>query len=731
MKTTSVKTIESASIRFGREICGDLAQAERREWWLANGLGAYAAGTIAGTLTRRYHGLLIAPVNPPLGRHLLFAKAEATLSDGVNTWPLSSNRWAGGAIAPRGYLHIESFHLDGRMPVWRYAIGDSIVEQRIWMEPGANTTYVAFRSEGRRGLRLQLKLLVNARDHHGNAQPWQFNPVIEADGRALRVLHPNWFALHFRAHGGALASSEQGSRLRDANVRESSAAPPARVASAVSSSSDDRTPVSDSGGAFTTTHDWFENFDLALEQERGLPASDAHLCVGVIDFDLQPGVWIGISASPDKPASNYLEEAMRRFRNHDAGLLRRAKVLLPEWLSAPARLDQLLLASDTFLFARPLPNVPAGESIIAGYPWFGDWGRDTMIALPGLTLATGRFESALNILQTFARFVDRGMLPNVFPGAGDKPEYNTVDAALWYVEAWRAYVAATADRAALREVFGVLESIIRAHRDGTRYGIGMDSDGLLRAGETGVQLTWMDAKVGDWVVTPRIGKPVEINALWYNALVCMSEFARQLNLPADDYRELAERARAGFQRFQNADNGGLFDVIDGPQGPDAAVRPNQIFAVSLPFSPLSAGAQAGVVALCGAELLTSYGLRSLSQAHADFRPHYVGGVWERDGAYHQGPVWPWLLGHYALAEYRVTGDADLAQSQLAPLQDHLLDAGLGTISEIFDGATPHTPRGAPAQAWSVACALEAWLRLERAKREQANISQQATEAATI
>jgi 4-alpha-glucanotransferase len=423
-------------------------------------------------------------------------------------------------------------------------------------------------------------------------------------------------------------------------------------------------------------------------------------------------------ASLNANASVYLEEALRRAQARDVGQLRRAQVQVPELLGAPKWLDQLVLAADNFVFSRPLPDVPDGESVIAGYPWFGDWGRDTMIALPGLTLATGRFDTARRILETFARFVDRGMLPNVFPGAGDKPEYNTVDAALWYIEAWRAYVDALDDIGSLKRVFPVLESIVDWHLKGTRYGIGVDAaDGLVKAGEDGVQLTWMDAKVGDWVVTPRIGKPVEINALWFNALNVMAGFARRLKLPAERYRELAAKAREGFSRFVRQDGDGLNDVIDGPWGDDVTLRPNQIFAVSLPHSPLDAQLQRRVVEVVGRELLTSYGLRSLNPGHADYRPQYRGGVWERDGSYHQGPVWAFLLGHYALAEHRTFGDAAAAQARLDPLRDHLLDAGLGTVSEILDGASAHTPRGAPSQAWSVACTLEAWWKLEKAKRE--------------
>ena len=616
-----METTHAPIIRFGREICGDIEQAERREWWLANGLGAYAAGTIAGTLTRRYHGLLIAPVNPPLGRHLVVAKADATLSDGVDSWPLFSNRWGGGMIAPAGHLNIESFELDGRIPVWRFACAGLRLEQRIRMEQGANTTYVAFRllpdgGQPQRPLSLNIKLLVNAHDHHGSARSGEFNPVIESGGTDLLVRFPDWFALTLRARGGIIHSR----------------------------------------------HEWYENFDLPAERSRGLSDRDNHLCVGEAALQLLPGEWVGVVASLDANPSPYLDEALRRARAADAGNLKRARVQVPELAQAPAWVDQLTLATASFIFARPLPEVPDGESVIAGYPWFGDWGRDTMIALPGLTLASGRFETARRILQTFARFVDQGMLPN---------------------------------------------------------GIGVDaSDGLLRAGAPGVQLTWMDARVGDWVVTPRAGKPVEINALWFNALESMVQLADLLKRSREPYRTLALQVRQAFQRFVNEDAGGLYDVLDGPNGDDPSVRPNQIFAVSLPFSPLDRVIQERVVRQCGAELLTSYGLRSLTPSHADYKPYYRGGVWERDSSYHQGPAWGWLLGHYALAEFRVFGDAQSAQARLDPLRDHLLDAGLGTVSEIFDGGPPHTPGGAPSQAWSVACTLEAWWRLEKAKKQK-------------
>jgi len=337
-----------------------------------------------------------------------------------------------------------------------------------------------------------------------------------------------------------------------------------------------------------------------------------------------------------------------------------------------------------------------------------------MISLPGLTLATGRSETARRILETFASFVSQGMLPNVFPGAGDRADYNTADASLWFFEAWRTYFDATADLAALRRVFPILSDMIEWHRKGTRYGIGVDpTDGLLKAGAAGVQLTWMDAKVGDWVVTPRSGKPVEINALWYNALRAMGSFAGRLAEP-DSFSAPADIVKRSFARFVRPDGEGLYDVIDGPNGDDASIRPNQILAVSLPHSPLNSDDQARVVRVCRHHLLTAYGLRSLAPGSPEYHKRYGGSVLERDGGYHQGPVWAWLLGPFSLAVYRVTGDAEAAQAVLASISDALRDQAVGTLGEIFDGDPPHHPRGAPAQAWSVACTLDAWRLLEHA-----------------
>lgn len=651
------------NIHFGREICSDYQQSSRREWWLANGLGGYAAGTIAQSLTRRYHGLLIAPTQPPLGRHLIFSKADATLHDGEKSYPLFSNCWGSGVVEPSHCAYLESFKLYGTTPIWRYVIDDLIVEQCIWMEQGHNTTYVAWRlvneNEVERPITLTVDLLVNQRDHHSESHTWNFNPYIEGEGTHISLRQNGHPALYFKSSSGKLM----------------------------------------------TEHQWIEDFALIQETERGLADRDAHLCIAHYSVQLCKE-WNGVMASLEKEASIYITEALRRRNAHDVAQLTRAGMLVPELCETPCWVRQLLIATDSFLIARPLESFPYGESVIAGYPWFGDWGRDTMIALPGLTLKTGRFSSAKNILMTFAQYVDQGMLPNTFPEHDVQPQYNTVDATLWYIEAWRSYLSATNDLAGLKEIYPLLVEIIDWHVRGTRYGIGVDAqDDLLRAGEAGTQLTWMDAKVGDWVVTPRHGKPVEVNALWYNALECMAAFSRQLKKEDHLYVVLAAQVRNSFVRFSKPE-GGLYDVLDGASEFDDSIRPNQIFAVSLHYSPLDKKTQLRVVKEVAKHLLTPYGLRTLSPEHPNYHPRYQGGIWERDSAYHQGTVWAWLLPHFALAEHRVTDNAELALSRLDSIRDHFTEAGLGTISEIFDGDYPHTPRGAPAQAWSVVCVLE-------------------------
>jgi predicted glycogen debranching enzyme len=563
-------------------------------------------------------------------------------------------------VAPAGYHHIERFWLEGTTPAWSYACADALLEKRVWMQPGSNTTYIRY--DLRRAsapLALSIKALVNYRDYHALTRAGDWRMDIQPVIHGLRVTAFEGATPFYLLSAGADARPE---------------------------------------------HAWYRDFLLRQEAYRGLDTLDDALYAGEFTALLEVGASLTLVASAEPEPNLDGQEAPQLRQDYEHGLLRRAGQT-----GAPPWIRQLVLAADQFIVRRATPDDAEGRSVIAGYPWFGDWGRDTMISLPGLTLTTGRPEVAASVLRTFARYMDRGMLPNRFPDAGETPEYNTADATLWYFEAIRAYHAATGDDGLLRELYPVLREIVAWHRRGTRYSIHVDpADGLLYAGEPGVQLTWMDAKVGDWVVTPRIGKPVEINALWYNALRSMAEFARLLNEPAEDYEALAEQSRSGFARFWNPVAGYCYDVIDGPFGDDPALRPNQLLAVSLPHSPLAPAQQAAVVEVCGRELLTSHGLRSLAPNNPAYIGRYGGDGRQRDAAYHQGTVWGWLIGPFVAAHLRVHRDSAAARAFLAPFAHHLTDHGLGSVSEIFDGDPPFTPRGCIAQAWSVAEVLRTW-----------------------
>ena len=455
-------------------------------------------------------------------------------------------------------------------------------------------------------------------------------------------------------------------------------------------------------------HNWYYGFDLAVERYRGLSDREDHLHAATFEVKLNPGESLTFVASTEQQLLLNGAAALQ-LRHAQEQKLIQWQVPLANAQQPPAWITQLVLAADQFIVDRPLPDEPNGKTIIAGYHWFSDWGRDTTIALPGLTLSTGRPEVARSIIRTFAKYVDRGMLPNRFPDAGETPDYNSVDATLWYFEAVRAYYSATQDDDLLQNLFPVLAEIIDWYCRGTRYNIHLDAaDGLLYAGETGVQLTWMDAKVDDWVVTPRMGKPVEVNALWYNALRTMAKFARSLSKPEREYEAMADRISASFSRFWNERTGYCYDVLDGSDGDDASLRPNQIFAVSLPESPLTSVQQKQVVDVCGRMLLTSHGLRSLSPEDPQYQGSYGGDQLHRDGAYHQGTVWGWLIGPFAIAHLRVYKNPAMARSFLEPMANHLYDRGVGSLSEIFDGDAPITPRGCIAQAWTVAEVLRAW-----------------------
>jgi predicted glycogen debranching enzyme len=668
------------SLEVDPALCGDLGVAESREWLVTNGLGGFAAGTVAGTLTRRYHGLLFAARTPPVGRTLLCPKIDAEIAYDGRTYALATDRWHDGTLAPRGYVRLFGFRLEGTIPVWTFVCGDAVLERRIWMEHDANRTYVSYRVvRARAAVGVTLRAFANHRDLHGETEAGDWTmEVTVADGGLRVVPYPGAMTVAMRADRGTVVAE----------------------------------------------HVWYRDFAYPLERSRGLPDREDHLRVGTFDAVLGPSESLTIAVADHAPPAIDGDAALARRRARDAALVEAWRAERGEAADrAPAWAERVVLAADQFVVRRPLADDPEALSVIAGYPWFGDWGRDTAIALPGLALATGRHAVARSILRTFARFVDGGMLPNYFPDGGGPAEYNTVDAGLWYVEAARRYVAATGDRHTLETIYPALRSIVTAYTAGTRFGIGVDAaDGLLRAGEPGVQLTWMDAKVGDWVVTPRIGKPVEVNALWVNALRACAAFARTLDDDPTPFASAAAHAEASFERFWNAGDGWCFDVIDGPDGDDRSLRPNQIFAVLLPIEVLDAARRRAIVDICASRLWTPAGLRSLDPEDPKYVGSYGGDQASRDGAYHQGTAWTWLAGPFALAHHRVHGDASASLALLAATVEGLSADAIGTLAEIADGDAPFAARGAFAQAWSVATLLDAWCVLDPPRPSQAGVA---------
>ena len=652
-------------LTLGRDICGDWNDGVAREWLVTNGLGGYACGTVAGANTRRYHGFLIASRKPPVERRLLVAKVDLSVDYLGRRYYLSANEFAGGTVDPRGFDHLESFSVRHGRPIWRYAVADALLEQRIFMAHGANTSYL--RLELLRAgapMKVTLKPLVTDRDYHAHARGTQ---PLRASG----------------AGSSCTVETADGALLYTLRI---------------------------SPGEYAASDIWYWNFLHREELARGLDALEDLWGPATFSAELQVGrtVFFTATAERSEPAAgDEVEAALTARSEHLAAALPKSA---PQWVRT------LAAASDQFIVRRGAEG--AAASIIAGYPWFADWGRDTMIALPGLTTVLRRFDLTSAILRTYAGVVDRGMLPNRFPDAGDALEYNTADATLWLFQAVKEHLDATRDPELQADLFPTLAAIIRAHVEGTRYGIKVDPrDGLLRAGEPGVQLTWMDAKHGDHVFTPRIGKPVEINALWLNALSVTASLAGRMRDSAQKRhaQALLKRAEDSFARFWNAERGCLFDVIDVDGGvtSDPGVRPNQVLAVALPHCVLPPEQMRAVVDTCARELLTSHGLRSLSAADPAYIGRYLGDARQRDAAYHQGTVWSWLLGPFSRAHYRVYGDAPLALSFLNPIAQHLAAAGMGQISEIFDGDAPHIARGCFAQAWSVAEILRSWVYLDR------------------
>jgi predicted glycogen debranching enzyme len=646
-------------ISLDKSVCTDLAASLSREWLETNGLGGFACGTVAGANTRRYHGLLTAALNPPGGRMLLLSKLEETLVLGERRIDLSTNEY-NGAIHPEGYLLLSNFRLDP-FPTWTFEVDGVRLEKTVFMPQGSNTVQVEYKllqaPAGSKPV-LELRPLVGFRDYHSTThENGSLNASIDSSPTAASVQpYPGLPRLYF---------SHNADRLQEQGY-------------------------------------WYKNFLYREERERGLDFQE----------DLFNPFALSWQLSSERAATVIASTEQKDVR--EAGAIREAELQRRQQLAASSPVDdpfvrELTVAADQFLARR-------GDdwTVIAGYPWFTDWGRDTMISLPGLTLFNGRSEIAKSILRNFARHMDMGMLPNRFVDSGEQAEFNTVDATLWFFEAARAYAAATNDYDFLRqELYPVFNQIIEFHIKGTRYNIKVAENGLLNAGAPGAQLTWMDAKIGDWVVTPRSGKPVEIQALWYNALRIMEDLAARFGDEErrKQYSSLAALANWTFNRvFWNKDARCLYDVVNGGP-PDGSIRPNQIFAVSLHHSMLSPERARAVVETVERELLTPVGLRTLSPTDTRYRSTYEGNQYSRDSAYHQGTVWPWLLGPFVSAYVRVNDGTAQSRARahdlLRGIEQHLTEAGLGQISEIFDADPPHHPRGCFAQAWSMAEILRA------------------------
>ena len=644
-------------ISFDKSITQDIGEATRREWLETNGLGGWASATICGANTRRYHGLLVAATRPPAGRLVLISKLDETLLINGQQYELGCNYYPESVIHPRGYQYLSRFQR-GIFPQFDYHAGGIHLRKTVAAIHGENTTVVSYQ-------------------------------VLKAPAAFILQLQP-FFAMrdiHSLTHANAHIQTSDAFQQGIFHIQPYPDLPAVFL--------------SMPGAAFQAQPDWYYRFEYPMERYRGLDYQEDLFTPGTFSRELRKGDRLSIILSTENPQGRHAFQLMDKERRRRQSLSR----------NLPVKTDfirTLALAADQFIVQRGDDS----RTIIAGYHWFTDWGRDTMISLPGLCLATGRYNDAKKILETFARHTSRGMLPNRFPESGETPQYNTADASLWFFVAVYRYWQYTRDEKFLRKpLMPVLQEILEWHERGTRYGIHVDSDGLLCAGEPGVQLTWMDAKVGDRVVTPRQGKAVEINALWYNALKIFAELSDTVNdsLTASRYAKKAAAVRKQFNElFWNEAQTCLLDYIDGNYR-DATIRPNQVFALSLPFPLLSKARARAVLTIVEDQLLTTRGLRSLSSNDPDYRPVYGGDRFARDSAYHQGTVWGWLLGPFITALVTVRGAAGKKQAKklLKAMETHLADAGVGTVSEIFDGDPPHTPRGCIAQAWSVAELLRA------------------------
>jgi predicted glycogen debranching enzyme len=651
-----------------------------REWLVTNGLGGYAAGTLAGVLTRRYHGILIAALPAPLGRLVMVSQISERLRlPGGRVHSLTGEERKGGTEYKEGASRLTNFRLESGLPVWTYEVDEYLIEKRLVLPRFQNTVLITYSLlKGDDSVRLGVRPLLNARPHEAPVDhPLHEEPTVTGRKQLIDV---------------QFASDIPSLRLK-----------------AVGAST-----------AFTYEPHTVQHLYYRTEESRGYPSVGDAWTPGYFRIDLRAGDSVTLVASAESaetmnaltPASALAAEQERRRR-----LLDRVPAAATD-----AATGALVLAADQFVIApagrvedtaRAHATGDEARTVIAGYHWFTDWGRDTMISLEGLTLSTRRLDEARNILRTFGFYLRDGLIPNHFPEGDSEGLYNTADATLWFFHALHRYVQASQDWTTLQALLPKLDDAIRQHLAGTRFNIGVDaSDGLLRQGADKLALTWMDAKMGDWVVTPRRGKAVEINALWYNALRLLADWHEheQTLVRATELRDIAAAVRDAFNRrfwFEGGQH--LYDVVDGEAGDDVACRPNQIFAIALDYPVLDESRWAAVVDVVERRLLTPVGLRSLDPAHPDYRSVYSGDLKSRDGAYHQGTVWGWLIGPFVDAWIKThPGRAHEARRFLHGLIEHLGDACVGSVSEIFDADEPFTPRGCVAQAWSVAELLRCW-----------------------
>ena len=653
---------------------GDRLSLLAKEWLVTNGIGGYASSSLLGVATRRYHGLFV-PDLPGRGRTLIIPRVDETVEAGTHSALLSGAEYADGRIEVDGIRFLKEIRREWQTPVWTFDIDGTVLEKRVVAPHGQNTVYLQYACLGG-SMRLHMRPYVTYRIHDarlGEGKAVSFPLTISCGRYEISLPH---------------------------------GAPSLKLC------------LRPGGGVFVADEVISEGVSYRVDRDRGSEHIQDLFSPGHFTVRLSEGQRVALVASVEP--WNMLEFGCDDIVQAEQRRLEKLTSLAPA-LQTDEFARQLQLAADQFIVqpgARPEEQALAQASgdeartIIAGYHWFGDWGRDTMISLEGLTLCTGRPYETKSILRTFARYVHDGLLPNLFPEGSRRALYHTADATLWYFHALDRYLSATGDRDTLMLLYPMLKDVVRHHREGTKFNIGVDPhDGLLHAGAPGYQLTWMDAKVDDWVVTPRRGKPVEIQALWYNALRLMEEWAGQLREEPEQWREMAEQAEASFnRRYWFAAGGYLFDVVDGETEDDSSLRPNQIFALSLRFPILRQERWRPVVDVVADKLLTPYGLRTLAPGHPDYKATYAGDLRARDAAYHQGTVWPWLIGHFIDARLKVYRDKAGARSLLRAFDQHLQDAGIGTISEIFDAEPPFHARGCIAQAWSVAEVLRAYLK---------------------